>query len=133
MKGSPASTSLDQPVPGGEGAFFYVDSVPRHIALQFPGQYRWVLDRGLVYMGTVVPQTLWAPHTHTDKRNHVEEAELQLPIFFQCNNGQLGLSLEAAATGRCHNLIDAEKFAPLGLKSTTHIRIVVSDIFQFRN
>ena len=129
MKGSPAPTPLNQPVPGGEGTFFYVDSVPKHIALQFPGQYRWVLDRSIVNMGTVVPQILWAPHTYTDKRNHVEEAELQLPIFFQCNNGQLGLSLEAAATGRCHNLIDAERFAPLGLKSTTHIRIVVSDIF----
>jgi hypothetical protein len=76
-----------------------------------------------------VPQKLWAPSTHTDRRNHVQEAELQLPIFFQCSDGTLGLSLEAAASGLCHGLVDAETFAPLGLKSTTHIRIVVSDAF----
>jgi len=60
----------------------------------------------------------------TDKKHHVEEAELQLPIFFQCDDGKLGLTLEAAAAGRCHGLIGAQSFAPLGLKSTTHIRIV---------
>ena len=120
----PASTSLEV-----EGISFFVSSVPTHIALQFPGQSRWVLDRGLVNNGTVVPQTVWAPHTITDKRHHVEEAELQLPIFFQCTDGRLGLTLEAAAAGRCHGLVSAQDFAPLGLKSTTHIRIVVGDGF----
>ena len=115
--------------PGFEGTSFFASSVPRHISLQFPGQSRWVLDRGVVYRGTVVPQKLWAPHTFTDRRIHVEEAELQLPIFFQCSDGTLGLSLEAAASGRCHELVDAETFAPLGLKSTPHFRIVVSDVF----
>ena len=118
---------------GTEGAFFFVPSVPRHISVQFQDQSRWVLDRGIVNRGTVVPQTLWAPHTVTDKKHHVEEAELQLPIFFQCADGQLGLTLEAAANGRCHGLIGAQNFAPLGMKSTTHIRIVVSGILLFRS
>ena len=87
-----------------------------------------MLDRGFVDRGTVVPQTLWAPHTVTDKRNHVEEAVLQLPIFFQCADGRLGLPFEAAVAGRCHGLVDAQSPAPLGNKSTTHIRIAVSGI-----
>jgi hypothetical protein len=88
-----------------------------------------VLDRGILNKGTVVPQTLWAPHTLTDQKLHVEQAELQLPIFFQCSDGRLGLPLEAAASGRCHGLTNAQNLAPLGMKSTTHIRIVVSGVF----
>jgi hypothetical protein len=123
-------TAFFSPHPSGdESAFFFVSSVPRHIPYQFPGQDAWVLDRTVVNKGTVVPQTLWAPHTITDRINHVEEAELQLPIFFESPDGRLGLPLEAAAAGQCHNLINAQSFAPLGLKSTTHIRIVVSDVF----
>jgi len=114
--------------PGSEGTFFFVSSVPKHISSQFPGQSRWVLDRGVVDRGAVVPQTLWAPHTIADRRHHFEEAKLQFPIFFQCLDGQLGLTLEAAASGRCHGLVGAEDFAPLGHKSTTHIRIMVSDV-----
>ena len=116
--------------PGVEGDFFFVTSVPSHISLQFLGQSLWVLDRGVVARGTVVPQTQWAPHTFTDKRHHVEGVELQLPIFFQCKDGSLGLPLEAAAAGRCHDLVSAHDFAPLDNKSTTHIRIMVSDVFN---
>ena len=114
--------------PNFEGTSFFISSVPRHISIQFPGQSRWVLDRVLTSGGTVVPQRMLAPRTVTDRRNHLEQAKLQLPIFFQCSDGTLGLSLEAAASGRCHGLVDAQTFAPLGLKSTTHIRIVVSDV-----
>ena len=74
----------------------------------------------------MVPQTMWSPHTVTDKRQHVEEALLQRPIFFEGIDGRLGLSLEASAAGRCHSLLNAQQFAPLGQKSTTHIRIGVS-------
>jgi hypothetical protein len=115
--------------PGIESAFFFVHSVPRHISDQFPDQSRWVLDRDILNKGTVVPQTLWAPHTLTDQKHHVEQAELQLPVFFQCTDGRLGLSLEAAATGRCHSLTNAQSMARLGGWSTTHIRILVSRIF----
>lgn len=46
------------------------------------------------------------------------------PFFFEGLDGKLGLTLEAAATGRCHGLRDAQEFAPLGQKSSTLIRIV---------
>jgi hypothetical protein len=115
--------------PGIESAFFFVPSVPKHVSDQFADQSRWVLDRGILHKGTVVRQRLWAPHTLTDKKHHVEQAELQLPIFFQCADGRLGLSLEAAAAGRCHSLTNAQTLAPLGEKSTTHVRILVSGAF----
>ncbi|KAH8994081.1 hypothetical protein EDB92DRAFT_1796015, partial [Lactarius akahatsu] len=100
--------------PGREGHFFLVG----------PFDTPSLLDRGVVDKGTVVPQRMWAPHTITDKKQHVEEAVLQMPIFFESLDGQLGLSLDAAAAGRCHGLRNAQEFAPLGHKSTTHIRIL---------
>ena len=51
-----------------------------------------------------------------------------MPIFFEGKDGRLGLSLEDSAAGRCHGLRNAQQFAPLGQKSTTHIRIGVSII-----
>ena len=83
----------------------------------------------VVGAGSVVPQRLWIPHTATDVRQHVAEAELQMPIFFQHANGDLGVTLEAAMSGRSHSLINAPSFAPLGRYTTTHIRIGVSVIF----
>jgi hypothetical protein len=83
-----------------------------------------LLDRAVVNRGTVVPQTMWSPHT--DQRHYVEEAVLQMPIFFEGIDGRLGLSLEASATGRCQGLRNAQQFAPLGHMLTTHIRIGVS-------
>jgi len=129
LKGNSIPPNPPWHAPGIEGPFFFVPSVPRHISDQFSGQSRWVLDRGILNKGTVVPQQLWTPHTLTDKKHHVEQAELQLPIFFQCTDGRLGLSLEAAATGRCHSLTNAQSLAPLGEKSSTHIRILVSGVF----
>jgi hypothetical protein len=73
-----------------------------------------------------VPQTLWTPHNKNDLKQHVEEADLQLPIFFIHENGDLGLSLEDAVNGRCHSALrDARTHAQLGGKTTTHIRISV--------
>ncbi|KAH9998491.1 hypothetical protein BJV74DRAFT_202392 [Russula compacta] len=119
-------------IPGRESAFFLVPSVPPHIMSQFAGQPSWVIDHGVVYKGTIVPQTLWVPQTGTDRRHHVDEAELQLPIFFEGLDGRLGLSLEAAAQGRCQGLLNAQSFAPLGLKSTTHIRIMWPGYVDFK-
>jgi len=106
-----------------DGHSFVVTSVPHHIRTQFPTQNAWVLDRGVMGPGTVVPQILWTPQTITDRRQHVAEAQLQLPIFFVHTNGSLGLSLETAISGRCHNLVHAQYCAPLGPQTTTHIRI----------
>ncbi len=69
---------------------------------------------------------MWLPHAFVDRRQHVEEAKLQLPIFFEDINGRLGLGLGASIDDRCHALRDANEPAPLGQKTTTHIRIVVS-------
>ena len=112
-----------------DGYSFIVTSVPPHIQTQFPDQNAWVLDRRVMSAGTVVPQTLWTPHIITDRRQHVIEAQLQLPIFFVHTNGSLGLSLETAMSGRCNTLIHAQYCAPLGPHTTTHICIGVSDIF----
>lgn len=115
-------------LPGSQSILFVIHSVPRHIPFQFPSEYRWVLDRSVLPGGTVVPQTLWLPHSVTDRRQHVVEAELQMPIFFERSNGGLGLSVDDAVASRFHNLLRAQQFAPLGNKSTTHIRIGVSGI-----
>jgi len=93
----------------------------------FPNQYSWVLDRGVMGIGTVIPQNLWVPNTVTDRRQHVEEAGLQMPIFFLHTDGRLGLTLEAAVGGRCNTLLNFQSSAPLGPQTTTHIRIGVSE------
>ncbi|KAI9442285.1 hypothetical protein H4582DRAFT_2054763 [Lactarius indigo] len=110
--------------PDREGHFFFAGPTTRQVLEQpFDTPSRF-LDRAVVIRGTVVPQTMWTPHTITDQKQHVEDAVLQMPIFFEGMDGRLGLSLEAAATGRCHGLRNAQEFAPLGQKSTTHIRIL---------
>jgi len=116
----------------GESSLFIVTSVPRHIQVQLSDPRTWIIDRGVVGYGSVVPQGVWVPHTNTDRRSHVTEAELQMPIFFEDTNGRLGITLEAAASGRCHDLLNAQCFAPLGSKSTTHIRILWPGYVEFR-
>ena len=78
----------------------------------------------------MVPQDLWIPSNVTDRIRHVQDAELQMPIFFLNMNGRVGLPLEAAVSGRCDTLLNAQFPAPLGSQVTTHIRIGVSDIFD---
>ena len=110
-----------------EEDFFFVHSVPPHIlALSLNPPDRWLLDRGIMDKGTVVPQTMWSPHSVVDIRQYVENAELQMPIFFEDEDGGLGLSVGAFTDGRSHVLRNANDPAPLGQKTTTHIRIVVS-------
>ena len=71
---------------------------------------------------------MWSPHNAFARWESVENAELQMPIFFEGQDGRLGISLEATIDGRCHDLRDAEQFAPLGNRPTTYIRILVSII-----
>jgi len=87
-----------------------------------------VLDRSLMATGTVVPQTMWSPPSVEDKRWLVGEAELQMPIFFEGLDGKLGISLEAAASGRCDGLINAQEFARVGQRSMLNVRIMVGTI-----
>lgn len=86
----------------------------------------WLLDRGIVDMGTVVPQRMWSPHSSLDKQQLVEKAHLQMPIFFEREDRRVGISLAAATHGRFYNLRDANNPAPLGHKASTYIRIAVS-------
>ncbi|KAH9978698.1 hypothetical protein BGW80DRAFT_1280473, partial [Lactifluus volemus] len=65
-----------------------------------------------------VPQTLWLPQTVPDRRQYVELAELQLPIFFESFNGRLGYSLDDAACGRFGDLRNGQNFAPLRRRHT---------------
>ncbi|KAF8269747.1 hypothetical protein EI94DRAFT_1699329 [Lactarius quietus] len=116
--------------PSREGNFFFLHSVPPHIPTQHtnpPG--RWLLDRGVVTKGTVVPQTMWSPHAIIDKRQQVD---LQLPIFFEGPDGRLGITLEAAAAGQCYALRDANYPAQLGEKTTANLRIAWPGYKEFK-
>ena len=121
----PLHTTL--PSTGSGGCFFFVDTVPPHIAARFPNlPGRWLLDRGIMTRGTVVPQKMWSPESAIGIRQYVERADLQMPVFFESRDGVLGLCLEALIDSRRHVLRDANDPAPLGPKTTTHIRIAVS-------
>ena len=76
--------------------------------------------------GTIVPQRRWTPADEIDVRRYVETAELQLPIYFVNKNGGVGFWLPDILQGRDHDLYNGNGEAPLGGKSTTHIRIHVS-------
>ncbi|KAI0300619.1 hypothetical protein B0F90DRAFT_1721829 [Multifurca ochricompacta] len=74
-------------------------------------------------LGTVVPQNRWAPSDEVDIRRHVEGATLQLPVFFVNQMGGVGFWLPDILQGRDRDLYNGNMAAPLGGRSTTHIRI----------
>ncbi|KAF8269840.1 hypothetical protein EI94DRAFT_1798831 [Lactarius quietus] len=114
---------LCQTLPSPNGKVFVVRDTSRFLPPSDLNDVPLLLDYVVKDIGTVVPQTLWTPHNKNDLKQHVEEADLQLPIFF-IQNGDLGLSLEDAVNGRCHSTLrDARTYAQLGGKTTTHIRI----------
>ena len=77
--------------------------------------------------GIVVPQQRWVPADEVDIRRHVQDATLQLPIFFvNRNNGAVGFWLPDILQGRDGDLHNRDSHASLGGRSTTHIRINVS-------
>ena len=120
-----------QTLPSPSGVVFVVRDAkrllpPQPLMSDHDGVPLWLLDYVIKDTGTVVPQRLWIPHNKNDFKQHVEEADLQLPVFFIHENGDLGLSLEDAVSGRCHDTLrDAHTYAQLGGKTTTHIRILV--------
>jgi len=73
--------------------------------------------------GTVVPQRRWTPADEVGVGRFVESAVLQLPIFFVNCNGGLGFRLPDILRGCVQDLHNADGFAPLGGRYTTHIRI----------
>ncbi|KAH9987915.1 hypothetical protein BJV74DRAFT_773696, partial [Russula compacta] len=118
--------------PGIESRFFVIDDIPPHILARPPSELHWVLDRSLVAMGTVVPQIMWSPSSIEDRAQFGGDAELQMPVFFEGVDGKLGLSLEAAASGRCDSLVNARQPSPLGQKSVTNIRITWLGYKEFK-
>ena len=114
------------PYAGREGYFFIIHSVLPHIPdpLSSPPCF-WPLDRGIIDRGTVVPQRMWSPHSVLDRRQHVERARLQMPVFFEGEDKRAGISL-AASTDKRRHLREVNHPTPLGQKSSTYIRIAVS-------
>ena len=88
-----------------------------------------MLDRTVVAKGPVVPQALWEPDTVGKEGLPAGEAGVQMPIFFECTDGRLGIPLEDATAGQYDSLLDAQAFAPLGSVPSTLIRILVGDFF----
>lgn len=78
-----------------------------------------------ITQGTVVPQRRWSPADEVDIRRHVEEATLQLPVFF-VRNGGVGFWLPDILQGRDQDLYNRDFQASFGGRATTHIRINVS-------
>ncbi|KAN0139787.1 hypothetical protein V8E53_002449 [Lactarius tabidus] len=114
--------------------FVHSASVPPHIPALFPNPPdRRLLDRGIMDWGTVVPQTMWSPLSSIDIRRHIERAELQIPVFFEDKDGRVGISLGACIDGQCRVLLrDPTGRAPLGQRSTTHVRIVWPGYKEFK-
>ncbi|KAH9178388.1 hypothetical protein EDB89DRAFT_1171294 [Lactarius sanguifluus] len=75
---------------------------------------------------------MWSPQNAPDRRRLVVAAYLQMPVFFSSEGWTLGISLAASATGRCHDIRDANHPAPLGQKSSTYIRIIWPGYKEFK-
>jgi hypothetical protein len=112
-----------------QGAAFFVWNQPllpdlTSPPLSFNGVPAWLLDYSIQPGGTVVPQQLWLPQGQGDLRRYVEQAPLQMPLFFNQENGTLGVPIANAIEGQMF-LHGARHPAPFGLKATTKIRIGV--------
>jgi hypothetical protein len=109
-----------------QGGFFVWNQplLPNLTPLNFNGHRAWLLDYHIQPGGTVVPQQLWFPQGQGDWRSHIEQAPLQMPLFFIQENGTLGVLIANAVEGQMF-LRGARDPAPFGLKATTKIRIGV--------
>jgi hypothetical protein len=87
----------------------------------------WLIDYDARDLkGTVVPQALWVPRSQNATTKFVLDAVLQLPIFFVCSDGTVGLPLQEAIEGPGRTLLWAQQPAPVGRHATFHLRIKVS-------
>ena len=84
----------------------------------------WLLDFAIRPGGSVVPQQLWFPQGQGDWRRYVEQAHLQMPLFFTSADGSFGVPIVNAAAGQMV-LRGGNEPAPFGDKTTTKIRIGV--------
>ena len=86
-----------------------------------------LLDYSATAYGAVVPQRRWTPADEVYvRRQTVESAALQLPIFFVNHDGHLGFWLPDILKDFYHDLHNANEAAPLGGRAFAHIRIHVS-------
>src|SRR5712671_5979040 len=99
-----------------QGAWCMMPNVP-YFQPPFPNTPR-LLDLSVGRtQGTVVPQSRWAPTDEVDVRRHVEDATLQLPVFFVNHHGGIGFWLPEILQGRDQDLVDGNTEAPLGGKT----------------
>ncbi|KAI0260366.1 hypothetical protein BC834DRAFT_549127 [Gloeopeniophorella convolvens] len=99
--------SVQQPTPG-------VTGIPSPPLLDF---------RVDTTAGSVVRQRRWHPANEVDVRRHIEDAALQLPVFFVSHDGTLGYRLQDILQNTEYHLRNGYQPAPLGGRTTTHIRI----------
>jgi hypothetical protein len=92
--------------------------------LYFNGRPGWLLDYPIRPGGSVVPQKFWFPQGQGDWRRYVEQARLQMPLYFVNADGTLGVPIVNAAAGQMY-LRGAGEPVPFGDKTTTKIRIGV--------
>ena len=103
-----------------------------HPTTHVGNRHAWLLDYTLRDVGTVVPQRLWSLAATSDAQRY-GTAQLNMPIFFvERDRTTLGLPLNQAASGNCSGLLNARHPAPVGLRHTAFIRIMVS-IFTSRH
>ncbi|VDB88664.1 unnamed protein product [Peniophora sp. CBMAI 1063] len=102
---------------------------------EYAGAYRVVLkmdartldfDVGSVRgEGVLVPQKLWRPSSDLDHMRLVNNAELQLPIWFDLLTGGVGISLADAVDGQRAELRDKDICVSMKGRATTAIRLLI--------
>jgi hypothetical protein len=129
LKGGIRKSLLQWDVPGWPGACFTSQASEsemgstRHGHQPAPAR---LLDYDVRGMGgSIVPQALWGPRGKSAKKKYVLDANLQWPVFFVRKDHTVGLRLQEAVEGPRRALLEAQTHAPLGGRSTLHVRIKV--------
>ena len=109
-----------------QGAFFVWNqpTIWTQPPLNFDERPGWLLDYHIRPGGSVVPQQIWFPQGQVDWRRYVEQAQLQMPLFFVNADGSLGVPVVNAAAGQMY-LHGASEPVPFGDRTTIKIRICV--------
>ncbi|KAF9076540.1 hypothetical protein BDP27DRAFT_802711 [Rhodocollybia butyracea] len=74
--------------------------------------------------GPFIPQNMYKPHTNSDRLRHVEEIDLDEPIYFWMENpSECGISLSDALHSRVRRLLDRDKTVFEGRGPSVSIRL----------
>ena len=77
--------------------------------------------------GPFVPQSIYKPHTTSDRKRYVEEVSLEGPLYFAMNGpSEFGIPLNDALHSRVKRLADREKPVFEGRGPSVSIRLEVS-------